>query len=563
MPAMKPRLGLMLQLFFFIVLPLAVLLLVVSFGSVLVHQGEMRRMVGERDVLAVRAAAEALRSEIGRREDAVRALAERRDSPETFLAESTLARNQFDRGLALVDRFGHVLAQTQWSSLLPEPAPISRSVSTADLRLSAVSDANGRPAALASAWTADGEQAVIGAFALDPLFEGTSRGILPNNPFMRIAIVDEDRHVLYAAPADAFEGSLQDHVGVSQALAGQSGAVYVGTGSSEHVMSFAPVGGWALLMEEPWQQVVSPLLNTSQVGPLVMAPLLLLMVVALWFGARQIIQPLQQLEAQAVKLASGAVAPMTPVVGGIDEIRRLQNALLAMAQQLQAAQASLHHYIGAITAAQEDERLRLARDLHDVTLQSLIALKQRLQLAAPGAKDAAHQTALDEMQQLADATILDLRRTMRALRPIYLDDLGLVPALEMLAREAEQLGLAVEFKCEGHIMRLGPTSELALYRIAQEALNNVQRHAHATLANLALHFSEERVQLVISDNGLGFTPPSNPGAFAAQGHFGLLGMRERADLIAAMLEIHSAPGRGTTVRVSLPLPAPSSSTPSD
>ena len=557
---MKPRLGLMLQLFFFIVLPLAGLLLVVSFGSVLVHQSEMRRMVGERDVLAVRAAAEALRAEIERREDAVRALAERPASPGTFLAESALAHDDFDLGLALVDRMGHVLAQTPWSSLIPKPGPMPGGASNTAPQLTVVSDSNGRPAALASAWSADGEQAVIGAFALDPLFERTSRQILPSNPFMRIAVVDENRQVLYADPAGAFEGSLQDHAGVSQALEGQSGTSYVAAGSSEHVMAFAPVGSWALLMEEPWQQVVSPLLNTSQVGPLVMAPLLLMMVIALWFGARQIIQPLQQLEAQAARLAAGDLAPITPAVGGIEEIRRLQKALLGMAQQLQAAQASLHHYIGAITAAQEEERLRLARDLHDVTLQSLIALKQRLQLAAPAAEDAAHRAALDEMQQLADATMLDLRRTMRALRPIYLDDLGLVPALEMLAREAAQPGLVVEFKCEGHVERLGPAAELALYRIAQEALNNVQRHAHAMRADLAVSFGDKRAVLMISDNGLGFPPPSSPGAFAASGHFGLLGMRERADLIGARLEILPAPGRGTTVRVSLPIPAPSSGT---
>lgn len=559
---MKPRLGLMLQLFFFIVLPLAGLLLVVSFGSVLVHQREMRRMVGERDVLAVRAAAEALRAEIERREDAVRALAERNGSPDTFLAESALAHADFDLGLALVDRMGRVLAQTQWSSRIAEPGPMAGGVSTTAPQLSVVSDANGRPAAVASAWSAGGERAVIGAFALDPLFERTSRQILPSNPFMRIAVVDENRQVLYADPADAFEGSLQDHAGVIQALEGQSGTTYVGAGSSEHVMAFAPVGRWALLMEEPWQQVVSPLLNTSQVGPLVMAPLLLMMVIALWFGARQIIQPLQQLEAQAARLAAGDLAPMTPAVGGIEEIRRLQKALLGMAHQLQAAQASLHHYIGAITAAQEEERLRLARDLHDVTLQSLIALKQRLQLAAPAVKDAAYQAALDEMQQLADAAIVDLRRTMRALRPIYLDDLGLVPALEMLAREAAQPGLMVEFKCDGHVERLGSTAELALYRIAQEALNNVQRHAHATHADLALSFGKARAQLVVSDNGQGFAQPSGPGAFAAHGHFGLLGMRERADLIGANFEVLSTPGRGTEVRVSLLLPAPSSGTPS-
>ena len=550
----------MLQLIFFIVLPLAGLLLVVSFGSVLVHQGEMRRMVGERDVLAVRAAAEALRAEIERREDAVRVLAERSGSAETFLAESALAHDDFDLGLALVDRLGNVLVQRQWSSLLAEPGPLARGEPSVGSRLTVVAQSTRRPAALASAWSADGEQEVIGAFALDPLFERTSRQILPSNPFMRIAVVDENRQVLYADPADAFEGPLEVHAGVSQALAGQSGTMYVGAGSNEHVMAFAPVGRWALLMEEPWQQVVSPLLNTSQVGPLVMAPLLLMMVIALWFGARQIIQPLQQLEAQAAKLAAGDLAPITPAVGGIEEIRRLQQALLGMAQQLQAAQASLHHYIGAITAAQEEERLRLARDLHDVTLQSLIALKQRLQLAAPAAQDAANQAALDEMQHLADETILDLRRTMRALRPIYLDDLGLVPALEMLAREAAQPGLAVEFKCEGHVERLGPAAELALYRIAQEALNNVQRHAQATRAELAVSFDDKQAQLAISDNGLGFVPPSSPGAFAAHGHFGLLGMHERADLIGASLEITSGPGRGTTVRIRLPLPTPSSGT---
>jgi signal transduction histidine kinase len=312
-------------------------------------------------------------------------------------------------------------------------------------------------------------------------------------------------------------------------------------------------------MEEPWQQVVSPLLNTSQVGPLVMAPLLLVMVIALWFGARQIIQPLQQLEAQAARLAAGHRSPGAPAVGGLEEIRRVQEALVGMADQLHAAQASLHHYIGAITAAQEEERQRVARDLHDVTLQSLIALKQRLQLAVPTATDRAARTALDEMQQLADSTIEDLRRTMRALRPIYLEDLGLVPALKMLAGEASHSGLTVEFRASGRIERLGAPAELALYRIAQEALTNVQRHARASHAELALVFDPGLAQLELNDDGIGFTPPSSPGAFAAQGHFGLLGMRERADLIGARLEILSSPGHGTTVRVGLPLPSTPSS----
>ncbi len=559
---MKPRLGLMVQLFFLIILPLAGLLMVVSFGSVLVHQNEMRRMVGERDVIAVRAAADALQAEIQRREQTVRKLAALPLDAGTFIPQSILVREDFDRGLALVNATGEVLAQVDWSAQLDSPGALVASArGRSHLEVSTTSDAH--PAAVVLAQGSQGGLTIVGAFSLDPLFDQVSRQIMPGNPFRRLAIVDQDLRILYANPIDSFEGPLQGHAGVLQALGGQSGAQYLGSGSDEHVMAYAPAGGWALIMEEPWQQVVSPLLNTSQVGPLVMAPLLLVMVIALWFGARQIIQPLQQLEAQAARLAAGDRAPGSQVVGGIEEIRRLQEALVGMADQLHAAQASLHHYIGAITAAQEEERRRVARDLHDVTLQSLIALKQRLQLAAPTVTDGVQHAALDEMERLADSTIEDLRRTMRALRPIYLEDLGLVPALEMLAREASQASLAVDFRAQGRVERLGTAAELALYRIAQEALTNVERHAHATRATLSLTFSTRLARIEISDDGVGFTPPASPGAFAAQGHFGLLGMRERADLIGAGLEILSAPGRGTTVRIDLPLAAISSVTPSE
>ena len=125
---------------------------------------------------------------------------------------------------------------------------------------------------------------------------------------------------------------------------------------------------------------------------------LLIAVVALWFGARQIVRPIQNLEARATKLAWGDFKAIEEPVGGIAEIRHLQAELVGMAHKLQAAQKNLHNYIGAITRGQEEERRRMARDLHDDTIQSLIALKQRLQLLEMAPQNEPPITAIAELE---------------------------------------------------------------------------------------------------------------------------------------------------------------------
>ena len=223
-----------------------------------------------------------------------------------------------------------------------------------------------------------------------------------------------------------------------------------------------------------------------------------------------------------------------------------------MARKVQAAQRSLRDYIGVITDAQEDERQRLARELHDDTLQSIIALKQRVQLAQKNAPDEASLRSLQELETIAEQTIENLRRTTRALRPAYLEDLGLVTALEMLARETESSSnVKVNFQKQGNEKRLAAPVELALYRMAQEALNNVARHAQATQAELGIHFALEGLEMQISDNGIGFEAPNTPADFAPSGHFGLLGMYERADLIGAQMTIRPTPGKGTQLTIRL------------
>ena len=170
-------------------------------------------------------------------------------------------------------------------------------------------------------------------------------------------------------------------------------------------------------------------------------------------------------------------------------------------------------------------------------------------------KDEPGVRSLAELSGLTEQTIENLRRLTGALRPIYLEDLGLVTALEMLSREAGQaMGLQVEFHKMGPERRLPAAVELAFYRIAQEALNNISRHAQASTASLTFSFLPGEVVLEVSDNGRGFEVPKSPAEFAPSGHFGLLGLYERAELIGASLKIQSTPGQGTHLTVGLPTP---------
>jgi signal transduction histidine kinase len=275
-------------------------------------------------------------------------------------------------------------------------------------------------------------------------------------------------------------------------------------------------------------------------------------VIGLWFGVRQIVQPLQSLEQKATELAWGDYDAIEEPVGGISEIQRLQTELIHMARKVKTAQQNLRGYLGAITAGQEEERRRLARELHDETIQSLIALNQQTQLAQIALEDHEALQQLTEMQAMTAQMIADLRRLTRDLRPSYLEDLGLIPALDMLTRDTSKaLNLPVVFKPSGADRRLKPEVELALYRMVQEALSNVARHAHASSAEVRLGFEPDSIALIVSDNGCGFIVPESPAEMAPTGHYGLLGLHERAELIGGLLSIHSEPNQGTRVEVTL------------
>jgi len=253
-----------------------------------------------------------------------------------------------------------------------------------------------------------------------------------------------------------------------------------------------PAAGWALLSEEPLDVVESPLLRNTLWAPLVLIPVIVLALIVLGFGLREIVAPLRALERQArelgqghYELGQGHYGAVDQPVGGIAEVQRLQAELRRMAQKVRLAQSSLRGYLGAMTAGQEEERRRLARELHDDTVQALIALDQRAQLALHAAREAtpAARERLTEVRGMTSDLIDHVRRVIRAMRPIYLEDLGLLPALEMLARDVEtDTNLKVSFNVTGAPRRLGTAEEIGLYRIAQESLNNARRHAAAQRA---------------------------------------------------------------------------------
>ena len=578
----KPRVlflrGLIVQLFATTVLPLTLLLLVIAFGSVYLHEQDMRALVGERDERAVQAAAAALESELHHRAAGITslvALAELSNDPSFIAATDDLA-SDFDGGLAYLNDSGHLIATTDTSGLwdwiaqtnislaLPSDASTSLSTGSQPVFSSPFPDPRSkRLFVIVSQYSASSNIIVAGAFSPETLANETLPASYPASDRVTIYLIDPSRRLLFASGILASESLPADHAGVAEALRGESGTRYIQVEDSEHVIAYSPIPstGWALITEEAWQAVVTPTLQVTQMAPLVLVPAFILALVALWFGAKQIVQPLQRLESKAAALAWGDFDAIQESVGGISEVRHLQRELTEMARKVQSAQEGLHDYIGAITAAQEEERMRLARELHDDTIQAVIALKQRVQLAQKSIKGQSGQQSLKELETLAEQTIENLRRLTRALRPIYLEDLGLVTALDMLARETSQANhLEVDFQQSGQECRMSREVELALYRIAQEALNNVVHHAKAKHATLLIGFDKE-IKLEVTDDGIGFSVPKSPTDFAPSGHFGLLGMRERADLIGARLEVQSAQspkgeaGRGTRLSVRLAVPS--------
>lgn len=212
-------------------------------------------------------------------------------------------------------------------------------------------------------------------------------------------------------------------------------------------------------------------------------------------------------------------------------------------------------YAASVLRGQEEERRRIAHELHDEPVQELIHVCRRLDgVAQRVALPSATIADLEQTRQLTERIAQSLRDLARGLRPPSLDDLGLVVSLRQLFAKFEgRTGIAATFDILGVERRLEPDIELGLYRIAQEALRNVERHAAARHVTARITFGRG-VRLRVYDDGIGFRPPvrSTPGAETG---LGVLGMQERAMLVGARFAIRSTPRVGTVVRVVVPAPS--------
>ncbi len=218
-------------------------------------------------------------------------------------------------------------------------------------------------------------------------------------------------------------------------------------------------------------------------------------------------------------------------------------------------QDNLRFYLRECLRAQEEERKRLACELHDDTSQLVLLLSRHIDNIASEASNYLPQELRNEFEklyELSQQAYEGIKRYAQALRPRILDDLGLVPALEWLAQEITKLaGIKVQVKTDT-VPPLPPETQLVLFRIAQEALNNIHRHSEASEANIMLEYQEDAVKMTISDNGKGFELPRWLSDFAAQGKLGLTGMAERIQLIGGEIEITSQIGKGTKIIVKAP-----------
>ncbi len=232
----------------------------------------------------------------------------------------------------------------------------------------------------------------------------------------------------------------------------------------------------------------------------------------------------------------------------------LENArLYAEVQQREYLRGQL---LERAVAAQEEERKRIARELHDETGQMLTALAVGLggieETIAQNPPLAQKQIA--QLKTMTMSSIDSLRQFVADLRPSVLDDMGLVSALRWFAQQyAERTKLQVEFQVTGNKCRLPLRVETVLFRIAQEGLNNVGRHARATQATVRLEFAEQLVTLTVQDNGRGFIVQDILGKQGKQLAWGLLGVQERVELVGGKFSVESVLGRGTTITVQVPM----------
>jgi len=264
------------------------------------------------------------------------------------------------------------------------------------------------------------------------------------------------------------------------------------------------------------------------------------------FRLKRRFTPLERLIEEMEKVDLSRSGPLPASIDGVGETEEVERIELAFLRMMRRLEAERRRAGSAALQAQEQERARVARDLHDEVNQSLTGLLLRLEAAREKAPPEL-EAELDETKALANQAMRELLSLARQLRPTALDDLGLAAAVAGQVEQLRRGEIEASFEAEGDLSDLGGDAQLVVYRVAQEALSNATRHSGAERVGVALRRrGDGGVELEVADGGRGF-------AFDDAEHgLGIAGMRERALLVGGELTIESRPGRGTTVRLAVP-----------
>lgn len=268
---------------------------------------------------------------------------------------------------------------------------------------------------------------------------------------------------------------------------------------------------------------------------------------------KRALEPLGRLQ-EAVNRVRQRQTDVRVTLGSVsdEQFDRLAETFNRMLSEHERHAEQMQQLSRQILQAQEEERQRLARELHDEAAQALTSLLVHLRLLERAHEPEKAQQNIQKLRELTAQALEEVRRVALDLRPTILDDLGLGPALEWRVDEFTQAsGVQAKIQIEGLERRLPREIELVFYRVGQETLNNIARHAQAKHVSVSLHRANSTISLEVIDDGVGFTPTSLP-TYTPRG-LGLLGMRERLAMIDGTLALESAPGNGTRVLASAPL----------
>jgi signal transduction histidine kinase len=398
-----------------------------------------------------------------------------------------------------------------------------------------------------------------------------------------LEVVGPDGVALLGIGPDERPGEPSPHYPVIQRLVATRAAATVlheplrGEEGEPHVMAAVPLGSspFYVVLEQP-VDVALALPNQLRDGLFLSIGIgFLLTLLVAWVTTRHVVTPTEQLTRAAERMAGGDLASPIKVTAQ-DEVGQLADSLEAMRRRLQAALASveqtnreletrvadrtarLGRVLRTTISAQEEERHRLARELHDETAQTLAALAIVLDRARDAfADDLAPPEAnahILEARAIAARLLEETRRLILGLRPSILDDLGLVPAIRWLCETSlGDKGIDVSIEVDRSGVRLPGHVEVSLFRIVQEAISNVARHADASHVRIALEVTDGIARVTIADDGRGFDPAQAMGPAGSAQSVGLVGMQERVGLIDGRMEVHSWLGAGTEIVVEVPV----------